>query len=1716
MAGEIFVANSGDDWNDGSADHPFETIRRALDAAQPGDVITLRNGVYEGGINIDVDNLTIRSAPGEWAVIESPLTQFADGHANSVIRYGFDVQGGKLENLEITGGYYYGVMFWDWWDPTWEAGSTHLGASGITLDGVKVHDTGVDAIKITPGADDITIINSEIYNAGRRTTSSADGIDNNNGDRMIARGNYVHDIPGTGVVTSGGTVGSLVEQNLIQDVGGAGIVVGFYSEAEWMEPAANPDYYTSIDTIARNNLIVNPGMAGVGVYASQRPQVYHNTIVDAARVAQAPIQLGGVDIWLSDTDPYHHVASDHPTIMNNIITTAEDNDTRMVDVRQGSYSDGLTLDYNLYYSTNVLGVRFIDRNATGDGTPERTLSGWRGIEGFDQHGLIADPQLGADWHLLAGSPAIGKAFPLVAAGDDFDGDVRDVDPPEPDLSADPPDPDLGADEFTAGPRRAAPPAPFGAPSLEIAERGYHDYEANVLRVKVLRHGSADDTVTVDYATLGGSAQAGVDFQAVAGTLVFLPGETEKSVDVPLLADSLPEGDEHFLFTLSAPTTDGSFPVRLGHQHAASLTIDDAQTPLTVNYRTLWVSNDGSDVTGDGSAAQPWKSLQHAADQVGPGDYVIVQPGQYWGMNMTTDGKPDARITFHALPGVVIDEPNPENQLDGINLEGADYVTIEGFQVHDMPRAGLRSVNNSGAIFRGNVSDHNGFWGLLTGWSYDLLVENNVMSRSQREHGIYISNSSDDGVVRNNIVWGNNDSGIQFNADGYLEGDGVHSRNLIEGNVVYGNGVGGGAAINLDGFQDGVVRNNLLYDNHSTGIVLYVGFAAEPSTNNLVQNNTVVMAEDARWALLAWNGSSGNVLVNNILLNKNPNRGSISVETGSEPARSDYNILQNKFDVNGYSATFADWQAFSGGQDAHSIVVPQSDVNSLLADLFVDPSMQDFHLAASSPAIDAGDSTDAPAVDIFQHVRPSGAGIDIGAYEAGSFEPTVRFEWPDVIGYEFIGMAEVAVVRSGDTEGSYAVDWKTVPGSATPDVDFVSAAGRIVFLPGETRKTLRVFVHDDAQIEDLETVSLQLQNVGDPTLGNPLVGDPFTGDATDTATLHLRSDDAWSPGRFEFDASSATFDETAGAATIVVRRTGGASGAADVTYATGNWTRPRQATWEKRHTDLLYPTDRDEPATAGDDYAPTQGLLSFAEGETEKTITIPLANDDWFEADEAFVLELSSPTAGATLGDRRSLKVRLHSEDEKLPGTFVWASSAYSVTEGQPTVDVTIERQNGGNVAASVRLYHTGAGDGVAIGSAWAPNDYASPDEVITFAPGELSKTISIPVVDDAQTELDERFSIQLYSPSNDASIGAANVTHVTILDNESTFYFRGATPSAWSYEALEGSGKLPVTVARVGAVTTPASVTISTGDWGSAIPGVDFTPINVTLNFAPGETSKTVDIPLTNDTFQEAKESFPVSMSNVVGAVQGSWSWSANIIDDDLAASPGKFTLSAASYSVVENGGALEVTVQRTGGSDGTATVQYRTSDGGAGVANDQIAWSGSDFSSRSGTLTFAPGETSKTFTVPITNDTRVEKSEFFTIKLSNPAGGATLGAIPAALVTIVEDDSAIEFGQSSYVVNEAAGYVTLTLVRKGGTAGSASVDLNVSGGSAEGGKDFLVPAGKQVTFAPGESSKTVQLQIVDDLFQEGDEWLYMSLSNATGASLGTYLWGNAKITDND
>ena len=406
--------------------------------------------------------------------------------------------------------------------------------------------------------------------------------------------------------------------------------------------------------------------------------------------------------------------------------------------------------------------------------------------------------------------------------------------------------------------------------------------------------------------------------------------------------------------------------------AASMLAAAARPGHAADY---YVKNGGVDAKDGLSLANAWATLPHAADAVGPGDTVHVQNGSYRGFYLTTSGNSGAPITFRAEgTSVQITQDNPTTP-DGINLEGASWVVVDGFVVNDRTRTGIRAVTADHVTVRNCKLGHNGRWGILTGFVDDFTAENNEAHHSVAEHGIYVSNSCNRPIVRNNVVYSNHANGLHFNGDASLGGDGLIEDALVEGNVIYDNGAGGGggSGINMDGSVRGTIRNNLLYNNHSSGISLYQIDAATGSTDNLIENNTVVNAADGRWCININSGSTGNVLRNNILYNYHSFRGVITVDDSSlQGFKSTNNSLMDRMSADGDNTilTLAQWQAL--GYDAGSFVATP-------AQNFVAPGT-DFHLLPTSPAVDAGSAAGAPSTDLEGAPRPAGAGYDIGAYE----------------------------------------------------------------------------------------------------------------------------------------------------------------------------------------------------------------------------------------------------------------------------------------------------------------------------------------------------------------------------------------------------------------------------------------------------------------------------------------------------------------------------------------------------------------------------------------------------------------------------------------------------------------------------------------------------------------------------------------------------------------
>jgi len=505
----------------------------------------------------------------------------------------------------------------------------------------------------------------------------------------------------------------------------------------------------------------------------------------------------------------------------------------------------------------------------------------------------------------------------------------------------------------------------------------------------------------------------------------------------------------------------------------------AVLPAAATAATYYVSPAGND-NNPCTQPLPCREIREPLTFVTAGDTILVADGSYKGFDVfDVHGAPGAPVTIQAQGSgamVLVTNDRPDNR-DTIFVTFSSDVVVDGLRAFGAIRAAVRVDQSPRITVRNGVFGDNTTWGIFTDFSDDLLLEGNECYGSVEEHGIYVSNSGDRPVVRGNRVHDNNASGIQLNADLSAGGDGIITDALIENNVVYGNGILGGAAINLDGVQDSVVRNNLLYDNHATGIVNYMGDGAEGPRGMSILHNTVDQAVDGRWALLMWNTSGTNLVRNNILYNRNPSRGGITYLDDTDVANtdSDYNIMDLVTPDDGNTVyTLAEWQAL--GHEPHSLSAP-------LASLFVDPDAGDYHLSPASPAVDAGQTLPQVTVDIEGNPRPAGPASDIGAYERTP---------PSVVSISDCSIAEgdagavpcvFTVSLSPPSSVAATVAYATANGTATAGTDYTAASGVVTFTPGTTTQPLPVQVLGDVAVEPDETFLVNLSAPTNATLGD---------------------------------------------------------------------------------------------------------------------------------------------------------------------------------------------------------------------------------------------------------------------------------------------------------------------------------------------------------------------------------------------------------------------------------------------------------------------------------------------------------------------------------------------------------------------------------------------------------------------------------------------------------
>ncbi|MSU63714.1 MAG: hypothetical protein EXS31_15160 [Pedosphaera sp.] len=654
-----------------------------------------------------------------------------------------------------------------------------------------------------------------------------------------------------------------------------------------------------------------------------------------------------------------------------------------------------------------------------------------------------------------------------------------------------------------------------------------------------------------------------------------------------------------------------------------------------------------------------------------------------------------------------------------------------------------------------------------------------------------------------------------------------------------------------------------------------------------------------------------------------------------------------------------------------------------------------------------------------------------------------------------------VTLSGSTALPAEVDYATVDGTAKAGTDFEAASGRLTFAPGETVKTIAVRINSDRAFEPDEDFLVRLSNPLDASIqSSEATGLILNDDLVPVLTI----------------ADVGLLEGDSGPQTVVMpvqlsRPTGQA---VTVKWATINGT-----------------------ALSPSDYIAAFGELTFAPGETGKNIELIINGDVLSESDETFFVRLAEPVNATLDNEKGGVAVVAIVDDDSLPVLSI-ASAQVSVTEGDTglqtaTIIVQLSKTSGQAVAVKWST---------ADGTALAASDYIVASGDLAFAPGETSQSFSVFVRGDVLNEPNETFSVNLESPAN-ATIDKDKARAVVTIVNDDV----PPVVTITDVQVVEGnSGTQPATLTLQLSRASAQQVSVKwTATDGTALAGSDYIAASGEAIFAPGETSKSIVVLVNGDTVSEPDELFTVNLTSAINATVGQANATVKIVNDDQAT-----VLNILNASLTEGDSGTQtatLVVQLSQASGLPVTVKWATSD--------ISAIAGSDYVTASGTLAFAPGETSKTITVSVNGDTLNEADEDFAVNLSSPTN-ATLG-ISKGVVTIINNDPlpALSVADASVTEGNTGTQIVTVPVQLSKTSGrTVTVRWATADDTALAASDYLASGG-DLTFAPGETVKNITVTVRGDTLNELDETFAVDLSVPVSATLDKGR-GFVKIVNDD
>lgn len=461
------------------------------------------------------------------------------------------------------------------------------------------------------------------------------------------------------------------------------------------------------------------------------------------------------------------------------------------------------------------------------------------------------------------------------------------------------------------------------------------------------------------------------------------------------------------------------------------------------------------------------------------------------------------------------------------------------------------------------------------------------------------------------------------------------------------------------------------------------------------------------------------------------------------------------------------------------------------------------------------------------------------------------------------------------------------------------------------------------------------------------GELFLASRSQGEIYQVQGDDVNEPPELSIEGTSVT-EGIEDVATVRVQLTGTTSDTVTVQLATAS-----------------------DTAIDGEDFTGVTTDLTFAPGESTKTVDIEILDDDNDEENESFVVSLSD-AEGATIVTADA-DVEIQDNDRSVPAFSITATNA-NESDGEVIATITLSEASNEEAQVTIRTV---------AGTAMPIEDYEEIDIRVPFTPGMLTGTVPIQIVNDTRIEEVEEFSIELFDAVG-ATIDIQSAV-IAIEDDD----FSDAEPELTISDANvdESAGSIDIPVRLSAASADPVSVGVATNG-GTAEPGKDYFGASTRFEFNAGETEKVLSIEILPDTEVESDEIFTVRLFGEQGATIANDSATISIADSMTP------LLSVSDTTVSEGATSVDMVVTLSEASAETVTVNYASAP--------DTALNGEDYYGASGSISFAPGELRQIVDIPILNDEEGESNEQFSFRIYN---AKMAGIVQSSATVTVEDD---------------------------------------------------------------------------------------------------------------